>query len=221
MDKKQLQIKLSGVVLLVGLLALPTSVLADEMVMDTTTYCTSTGQICDPAAIFDVTTTGEPLQLNYTVADTHCSAIKLNVSVDGNAPISTVFLGWNGDPDMQPLDTGIIDLGVFSAGAHQISLQAEGKEGGCNAGDLSSWGGTVHILGVIPTPVLLKQPVGGTLTAMSSNKGTVTCQNLSTKQKIKFALPKTARDWNCEAQGLIVNSGDKIQQSISVSGKAD
>lgn len=162
------------------------------------------------------------LKIQYTVPETHCSSIRLNISVDGGTPIVTDYLGWNGDEDVRPLDTGEIDLGPVTAGLHHVSLSAEGTEGGCNAGDLASWGGAVHIFAEVPPTVALPG-VGGTLTGMSSNKGTVTCQNMSTKTKKKkiFQLPVGSRSWDCESAGLEVKPGDIIRQTISVTGLAD
>ncbi|MDP2903564.1 MAG: hypothetical protein Q8N96_10730, partial [Methylovulum sp.] len=128
--------------------------------------------------------------------------------------------GWNGDPSARPLDTGPINLGPVSPGLHTVALEAEGEEGGCNAGDLNSWGGTVQVFAEVP-PAIVTPGVGGSLTKMSSTVGTVTCQNMKTKQKIKFPLPAGARSWDCESEGLVVNSGNKIKQTILVTGPAD
>lgn len=207
----------------VSLLTLSTSSMAEETVQDIVSWCQgSGGQLCDPPWPVDVTTDGT-LQLNYTIAPSHCSSIRLNISVDGGPATTTSYLGWNGDPDGQPLETGLIDLGPVSAGQHQISLQAEGKEGGCNAGSLGSWGGTLHVFssgqGTLP-----KAYIGGTVTGMNAEKGgTVSCQNLTTKQKVKVHLPKgvDVRNWDCSGLGLAAKSGDKIKQTVTFTGIAD
>ena len=192
-NTKHLKSRLSGTMLALGLIALSSPSMGDESVLDATTYCSSAsiGQICDQRFSFDATTT-DKLQINFIVPETHCSSVKLNISVDGVYLLSTDFLGWNGDPDARPLETGLIDLGPVSAGTHNVALEAEGTEGGCNVGDLASWGGTVHVFAEVP-PVVILPGVGGSLTKMSSTVGTVTCQNMKTKQKIKFPLPAEAR----------------------------
>ena len=218
-NKIQLKSRLGGAMLTLSLLALSAPSMADESILDALTYCTSAGQVCDQPFTFDITTE-DMLKIQYTVAETHCSSIKLNISVDGGSPISTGFLGWNGDQDARPLDTGLIDLGPVSAGTHQVSLQAEGTEGGCNAGDLTVWGGAVHVFTSAPSTVALPG-VGGSLTKMSAIKGTVTCQNMKTRKKIIFALPAEARSWDCESEGLVVNPGNLVKQTISVTGRPD
>ncbi|MCX7096219.1 MAG: hypothetical protein NTY50_22620 [Methylobacter sp.] len=218
-NKIQLKSRLGGTMLALGLLALSAPSMADESILDATTYCTSTGQICDQPFTFDVTT-DTTLKIQYTVPETHCSSIRLNISVDGGLPITTDFLGWNGDEDVRPLDTGVIDLGPVSAGTHQVSLQAEGTEGGCNVGGVASWGGAVQIFAAVP-PTAALPGIGGTLTNMSSIKGMVNCQNMKTKQKINFPLPVGARSWDCESEGLVVKPGNIVKQTISVTGRTD
>ncbi len=220
-NKSLLKTSLSTAMLTISLLALSSPTIADESILDATTYCTGTGQVCDQPFMFDVTT-ADTLKIQYTVPETHCSSIRLNISVDDGTPIVTDYLGWNGDEDVRPLDTGEIDLGPVTADLHHVSISAEGTEGGCNVGDLVSWGGALHIFAEIP-PTVAIPGVGGTLTGMSANKGTVTCQNMSTKTKKKkiFQLPADARSWDCEAAGFVVKPGNIIKQTISVTGRAD
>lgn len=225
MHTKQLKLKLGGAMVVLSLFTFSVPSMADEVVYDVTTYCSnfgtgSEGQFCDPPYTFDVTT-DNLLQLDYSVPPAHCSSIRLNISVDGGVPITTEFLGWNGDPDAQPLQTGPINIDV-APGQHNVSLQAEGKEGGCNAGSLGSWGGTLKVNAASPQ-VTIEQNLGGMLTGMAASKSTVSCQNMSSRprQKVTFSLPPDARAWDCKAAGLIVNPGDKIKQTIMVTGPAD
>ena len=63
--------------------------------------------------------------------------------------------------------------------------------------------------------------VGGSVAGMSPTTGKVTCQNLTTKKKVKITIPAGVRSWDCEEAGLVVNPGDKIKQTITVTGPAD
>lgn len=40
----------------------------------------------------------------------------------------------------------------------------------------------------------------------------VTCQNLTTAQTVKFSTVQDS--WNCEAAGLMVVPGNRVQQSV-------
>lgn len=59
-------------------------------------------------------------------------------------------------------------------------------------------------------------PVGGSVIGVSPT--VVECRNLTTRQTIKIQL-NGARAWNCTEAGLVVQSGDKIRQTVT--GPAD
>jgi hypothetical protein len=63
--------------------------------------------------------------------------------------------------------------------------------------------------------------VGGSVTEMSPTTGKVTCRNLTTKKMVKITLPAGVRQWDCEQAGLVVNPGNNIKQTITVTGPAD
>lgn len=52
--------------------------------------------------------------------------------------------------------------------------------------------------------------VGGSSTAVNLRR--ITCKNLTTKKKKIIKNP--VGSWNCEASGLIVNPGDRIEQTL-------
>jgi hypothetical protein len=58
-------------------------------------------------------------------------------------------------------------------------------------------------------------PVGGAVTGVSPRR--VVCENLTTGKRV--VIRDGARTWNCEQEGLVVNTGDRIQ--IEVRGTAD
>ena len=110
--------------------------------------CTNTGQLCDPPFSVPVEI-GSVLQVQYFVRSTHCSSVRVHLFVDGTLKVTTGFLGWVGAPSPfaeLPLDTGLVDLGPVSPGAHLISVQVEGQVSGCNVGKPFSWGGSLKRL---------------------------------------------------------------------------
>lgn len=66
-------------------------------------------------------------------------------------------------------------------------------------------------------------PIGGSITGMSPTMGKVTCRNLTTKKAktVKITLSEGMISWNCEQAGLVVNPGDTIKQTMTVTGPAD
>jgi endonuclease YncB( thermonuclease family) len=117
----------------------------ETVIPDFVVTCTSTGQLCEPPFSVSVET-GSVLQVQYLVRSTHCSSLRVHLFVDGTLKVTTGFLGWPGAPSPfagLPLDTGLVDLGPVSPGAHLISVQAEGQVSGCNFGQPFSWGGSL------------------------------------------------------------------------------
>ncbi|MEY4747005.1 MAG: Xanthomonas phage, partial [Candidatus Parcubacteria bacterium] len=98
--------------------------------------CTSSGQLCSPKYAKTVQTSSA-LKINFTTGAGHCSAGYVHAYVDGAYRLKSGLL--NG-PNVS---TGLLDLGPVSNGSHQIELQWEGVVGGCNAGYVSSWGGSL------------------------------------------------------------------------------
>lgn len=66
-------------------------------------------------------------------------------------------------------------------------------------------------------------PIGGAVTGMSPTTGKVTCQNLTRPRRktVRITLPAGVKSWDCSQAGLAVNPGDKIKQTITVTGPAD
>jgi len=62
--------------------------------------------------------------------------VRLHVTVDGRRRTVTPFFGQR---------SGRIEVGDVGDGSHQLRLQPEGLTGGCNAGTLGSWGGTLTL----------------------------------------------------------------------------
>jgi hypothetical protein len=120
----------------------------ETVIPDFIVSCTSTGQLCDPPFFVSVET-GSVLQVQYFVRPTHCASVRVGLLVDGTLKATSDFLGWPGAPapfsDLA-LDTGLVDLGPVSPGAHVVAVQAEGQVSGCNVGQLPDWGGSLRLL---------------------------------------------------------------------------
>lgn len=107
--------------------------------------CTSGSQLCDPPFVVSLETESV-LRAQYFVTK-HCSSVRISFFVDGTLRHISGFLGWPGAPDVfakLPLSTELLDFGPVSAGVHQLGVQAEGQVGGCNTGQLGSWGGVLR-----------------------------------------------------------------------------
>ena len=135
----------------------------EAVISDFGVTCTSTGQLCDPP--FSVSgEIGSVLQVQYFALSTHCSSLRVHLFVDGALKVTTGFLGWPGAPSPfgeLPLDTGLVDLGPVSPGAHLISVQAEGQVSGCNVDQPFSWGGSLKALTNVPISRLITVPPPG------------------------------------------------------------
>lgn len=111
---------------------------------------TTGGQLCGPPFSVAVTTTAQKtlLKLKYDVHPIHCSAVRLHIFVDGMLIKTTEFLGWRLAPspfEDLPLSTGVLPLRTVRAGTHIVSVQAEGRSGGCNSGGLARWRGSLQL----------------------------------------------------------------------------
>ncbi len=133
----------------------------ETIIPDFIVTCTSAGELCDPPFVVSVET-GSVLQAQYFVRPTHCASVRVGFLVDGALKATSDFLGWPGAPapfsDLA-LDTGLVDLGPVSPGAHVLGVQAEGQVGGCNSGQLDNWGGSLKVLTsppVVPVQIDIK-----------------------------------------------------------------
>jgi hypothetical protein len=130
----------------------------ETVIPDFIVSCTSTGELCDPPWLVSVQT-GSVLQVQYFVRPTHCASVRVGLLVDGTLKATSDFLGWPGAPapfsDLA-LDTGLVDLGPVSPGAHVVGVQAEGQVSGCNVGQLDDWGGSLKVL---TSPLVATAPI--------------------------------------------------------------
>jgi hypothetical protein len=80
-----------------------------------------------------VPTTG-PLMVTFIADGNACAPGRVHFFVDngeeGNAPV------------VQPGQTGPAQFIAYSAGTHEIDVQMDGVQGGCNTGSMSGWSAT-------------------------------------------------------------------------------
>lgn len=111
-----------------------------------TVNCTSTGQLCEPPfeQTVQVPSGGRVTSVVYTAPPGHCSAAKIHVLLDATEIGATGFL--------EPSETS--ELALFSdpirKGSVVLGYKAEGKVGGCNIGQVVSWGGSVVTTVTLP-----------------------------------------------------------------------
>ncbi len=106
-----------------------------------TVTCTSTGQFCKPGKRLAVTLprTGTMTRVIYTTAKTHCSAVRIFV-LRGSRTVAK----------LPRLDAGDATASVgakvpLKEGTTTLRFRAKGFTGGCNAGQLGSWGGKITV----------------------------------------------------------------------------
>lgn len=104
-------------------------------------YCTSTGQLCSPAEKlkFQLRHSGTLTSVMYTTAATHCSSVQLHVLLNGHQVAKTGILP--AGTATETLKTHI----ALAKGKNRLAFKAQGFVGGCNAGRVLSWGGTVTV----------------------------------------------------------------------------
>ena len=99
----------------------------------------ATPQRCDPR--FLVAFSGEADRVQFDVSPAHCSAISVELFVNGVSQGASPFLAFVGGPPAPSSFSWDVNLDAGDV----VELQATGTPGGCNAGALISWGGTVTI----------------------------------------------------------------------------
>jgi hypothetical protein len=100
------------------------------------TGCTSGGQICAEKVQLNFTSVGaeQVYDVKLKTPESHCSAVRYTIyASDGSSLGTTKFL--------QPKQAATLRIGSnFVAGPQSLMIGAEGTEGGCNVGQLESWG---------------------------------------------------------------------------------
>jgi len=97
-------------------------------------------------------------------------------------------------------DVGGATLSISAPGIHSVQFLGTQDQGGVALDDLT-------FNSVTPTGL---HDVGGAITGVNPNR--VVCRNLTTMQTI--IIQDGSRSWDCQAAGLVVHTGDSIQQTV-------
>jgi hypothetical protein len=112
------------------------------------------GQVCSPVYSANISS-ADMVRVQFTAAATNCGAITLVFQMDG-------FDVYYSDPLAPGDSTPLVDVGPVIPGAHVLTVQATGVEGGCNVGTLDSWGGNLTVLTDMPVgPTYKEQCLNG------------------------------------------------------------
>ena len=108
--------------------------------------CKSTGQVCTPGEplTFTLPRSGRLTKVFYKTAKAHCSAIRLSVRLKGKKVAMLPRL------DVGDATTSAKTDVKLQKGKTTLRFRAKGFVGGCNAGQLGSWGGKVKIVVKLP-----------------------------------------------------------------------
>ena len=85
------------------------------------------------------------IQFRYLSAKQNCSDFRIHVILDDVELNTTDWLGY---PEREPhldLDSKIITITNVSPGLHKLTLQPEGRIGGCNQGYVAGWEGKIEL----------------------------------------------------------------------------
>jgi hypothetical protein len=108
------------------------------------------GQLSSDSYVVAVTTSGV-LRVNYSAPRQHCASIRIHFLVDGTERAVSAAIS----PGAK---SGYVDLGPVAPGTHEIAVQGEGVDGGCDHGRLSSWEGSIDVWTSAPSRPVTHQP---------------------------------------------------------------
>jgi len=94
-------------------------------------------QLCSPKVSVTVWTEGR-LIVAFNASPGHCSSVIAHLTIDGRD-------GFTSPPLAAGEGTAPQDLGPVSPGEHVVGVQVEGVVGGCNAGGVANWSGTLDL----------------------------------------------------------------------------
>ncbi len=96
--------------------------------------CTSMGQLCTPPFTAPLTTTTGYVSVSFQASPLGCTEVSIHFQIDGIELAVSPFLA-------PGVTSATYLLGPIAQGSHVLGLQAEGRLGGCNTGNLGSWAG--------------------------------------------------------------------------------
>ncbi|MDJ0519023.1 MAG: hypothetical protein QNJ74_23125 [Trichodesmium sp. MO_231.B1] len=107
--------------------------------------CETTGQLCKPSRKekIEVNRKGN-LQVEYQPASTHCSTTLIKFSLDGEFITDQKYKHPKSD-EVEVITPIKVNLGTVDKGTYTLELEADGIEGDCNPGKVSSWAGVLTV----------------------------------------------------------------------------
>ncbi len=162
-------------------------------------------QLASAAEEVRVHTLGQ-LQVRYAAAAVHCSQVRMHYYLDG------VERGVSG-PIPPGKSADYFDFGTVTSGEHIVSLRAQGLTGRCNAGGLSSWGGSLVVRTSVPDDAAGKDSLDETAAAL----GPV----IFYAHAVNYAWDRQLRGIYVTARGDVFGFGyraDPAQRSLAPGG---
>ena len=106
--------------------------------------CTSSGQVCDPPRRLTVRVkqASRVTRITYRAASTHCSSARILVYLGGKRVDRTDWVDAGETTTIEKTD-----IRLKADTTYRFDFRVEGRTGGCNAGRVGSWGGTIKLKG--------------------------------------------------------------------------
>jgi hypothetical protein len=167
---------------------------------------------------FNAQTASGTLSIGGTIAGLGFNSGTLLTGTLNSTPASQTFGAGAGDPlEFLFTVTGGDAAGLYGGvGSTAGIILSQSGYAGSFAGDFSSapFGALADTFQFQPGPA---PSIGGEVTGLVVR--TIDCKNKTTKQKVRIMVNGSTTTWDCEAAGLIVSPGDKID--IKIKGNAN
>lgn len=85
------------------------------------------------------------IQFRYLSLKQNCSDFRIHIKLDGNELDVTDWLGYPSREPFLELDSDVITITNVTSGPHKLTLQPEGRIGGCNKGFVEAWEGKLEL----------------------------------------------------------------------------
>lgn len=83
--------------------------------------------------------------LKFVTSGKQCSPYRLHVYLDNIEKHVTNWFGYTSGNPNDLMESNIIIIENISSGNHELKLQPEGRQEGCNQGYIAAWGGSLYI----------------------------------------------------------------------------
>lgn len=83
--------------------------------------------------------------LKFKTSGKQCSPYRLHILIDDVEKTVTDWFGYTPNGPPSPMETQVVVLENVSHGSHELKLQPEGRQEGCNQGYIMAWEGTLYL----------------------------------------------------------------------------